>query len=84
MKDPEESNIISMDLALPIATPGKPDPEVIRVCEELLERASSGDICGVTFVMNHTDGSVSSDFAGHRQWRRTIGELMAHVTNLAL
>lgn len=42
-----------------IVPPGVPKENVIKLCEDLLERARSGDLRAVSVVMGHSDDTYS-------------------------
>ena len=47
-----------------LPTTGEPSLAVVKECEDLLERAKSGDIVGIVVVSLHADMSLSSAFEG--------------------
>lgn len=67
------SNIRSLHGAV-ILPPGQPDQNIIKVAEEILDRARSGDLNGLAYVMHHSDDTTSYEYIG-RIDRATIGTL---------
>lgn len=67
------SNIRSLHGA-EILPPGEPDPDVVKLAEETLERARSGDVNGIAVVMQHADDATTYQNCGNTT-RATIGAL---------
>lgn len=59
----EKPKIVSMRGG-EILPPGVPRPNVITLCERLLERAQSGDLAGLYAAMLHDDGASSYEAVG--------------------
>ena len=78
-----ESNVVGIVAGQPIATPGKPDRQVIEACERLLDQARSGEICGLVYVEDHSDASVSSGTAGSLHTSTIIGECFRLMSRLS-
>jgi len=47
-----------------ILPPGEPKPNVVKFCEELLERAKSGELAGLYAVLHHSDEAHSYQIVG--------------------
>jgi hypothetical protein len=65
-----------------IIPPGEPRPKVIALCEELLERARSGDLMGLSVVRYHADDTHSYQHEG-RSTYATIGAVEMLKLHLA-
>lgn len=59
---------------------GEPNEYCVAVCEDLLERARSGDIVGIAYAVQHSDGGVADRMSGFLQHQPIVGRLflMAH------
>jgi len=57
----------------------KPDPECVEAVERLLERAKSGDVIGVAFVVGHYDGDNGAGWAGSVGGWGMIGALQCLI-----
>lgn len=64
----------------PIAT-GEPNATVVSCLEKWLEAARSGDVVGVTIVLQHSDNTVSSNSYGVRS-RAMVGVLVSAVNSI--
>lgn len=51
-----------------------PDPEVVKLLEDMLERAKSGELTGVAMTVNYFDRATYAKAAGTCSWA-TIGRL---------
>lgn len=58
-----EAKVVSM-CGGEILPPGEPKPNVIKCCEELLERARSGELSGIYVVLQHSDEAHSYQIVG--------------------
>jgi len=70
----ETSNVIGMH-GQPIATPGRANAAVVEYCRNLLIMAEAGEMCGISTVVNHADGSVTTGMEGVEDVTKTIGGL---------
>jgi hypothetical protein len=69
-----ETKVVSLHgEALP--TPGEPVADVVKLLDEVLERARSGETLGVVVVERHADESASSDRAGSIRYMNVLGVL---------
>ena len=61
-----------------------PNKSVIKFLEETLEDAKSGDVMAVVIVCAHSDGCVSSSWAGIKNCAtRLVGKLFTTATDIA-
>lgn len=74
-------NVVSLNGAEIIA-PGTPSPKVIVLCEDLLERARSGEIMGVSVVYAYSDGAFGQGHEGQISYG-LVGALEALKVRLA-
>lgn len=59
-----------------IPQPGDVNDECVRVLRDILERAESGQICGVVVVTTHSDSSgIGSIMGGRMEMLGIVGEL---------
>lgn len=54
------SDVVDLRTRDPVHYKGNPDRSIVILCEELLERAQSGDIVGVAVCVAHPDGTIST------------------------
>lgn len=74
----EVAKVILLRSGVEITSPGHPDENLIKGIEWLLERAKSGELIGITYVVNHADGACTGHFIGSAN-TLTVG----HLTRLA-
>jgi hypothetical protein len=59
-----------------IASPGKPDKNVVEAIEGLLEAAKSGRVSGIAYCVVYSDDSVTGYYCG-QCCRAQVGSLFA-------
>lgn len=52
----------------PVRHPGNPDESVVKVLEDALEMARSGEITGVSMVYSYFDGAPGLQWSGLVSW----------------
>ena len=56
--------VVSLHGGIHVGNPGEPDMSVVRMAEELLELARSGEINGLAVALNFTDRSSGTRHSG--------------------
>lgn len=70
----DRPKVVSLRSGAEIIPPGEPRPKIIEMCEDLLQRARSGDLMGLTVAMYHSDDTHSYRHEGRAAFG-TIGNL---------
>lgn len=68
-------SVHAINSGVEIASPGKPDADVVALLERWLKKARDGEICCVAGALEYSDGSSGSAFAGGRVTARMLGEV---------
>lgn len=64
----DSPKVVSIRTGDEVIPPGEPRLTVIEMCEDLLERAKSGELMGLATARLHSDGSTSSRAEGRNNY----------------
>lgn len=61
-----------------------PDPDMVAMCERLLESAKAGDLAGLAYIATTNDGGTQMQWSGEENLTMLVGAAHELATTLTL